>query len=282
MKDEPIPKIEPLVRDLKNLSLGNFLQSNEYLRYLNKVGLEESWRNAFNYVKNNRSYFYVGLDHNYFDSIDAMIVLLNHFYTNAKDCFFNYVYDLLLVYTEWSEKDLYVKNIIEDIKLLSPPQGLLDKIEFLGNYYSKPVPKSEIPENISNAEKLEGVIKQMDSSIQEQKYTLTLTYAYTCLEGLFKAYIDKLIAEKPKTDDLTSLAKIVRDDIKERFNEKDIEYPEQIITLISTITSAISNARNSFSDSHFDKNSDRWLAEFVRDCVHSIGRLVLKLTNKDL
>ncbi len=31
-----------------------------------------------------------------------------------------------------------------------------------------------------------------------------------------------------------------------------------------------------FSDSHFDGESDKWLAEFARDCVNSIGRLILK------
>jgi len=42
MKNDPISKIEPLVSDLKSLSLGNFLQSNEYKRYLIKAGLDES------------------------------------------------------------------------------------------------------------------------------------------------------------------------------------------------------------------------------------------------
>lgn len=49
-----------------------------------------------------------------------------------------------------------------------------------------------------------------------------------------------------------------------------------MINLISTIASAVSNARNQFSASHFDKESDKWLAEFARDCVNSNGRLIIK------
>lgn len=55
-----------------------------------------------------------------------------------------------------------------------------------------------------------------------------------------------------------------------------VNYPEQVLNLITTMTNAISKARNSFSDSHFDGESDKWLGEFARDCVNSIGRLIIK------
>ncbi len=274
---EPIPKLEPLVNDLKNLSLGDFLKSNDYKRYIVKVGLEESWRNAFNHVKQNRGYFAVDLDHDYFDSIDAMVLILNHLFTKSRVNFYHYVHDILLTYTEWKKEDLKVKNIVNDLELLSPPREIIDKIEYLSNIYSKPVPKTEIPEHIWNADKLDVVIKKMDSSIQNHEYNLTVTYAYSCLEGLFKAYIKELIPEKLETDKLNQLAKTVRDDIINRFENEKQSYPAQMINLIPTITNAISNARNSFSDSHFDGESEKWLAEFAKDCVNSIGRLILKL-----
>ena len=50
--------------------------------------------------------------------------------------------------------------------------------------------------------------------------------------------------------------------MKSDFDKKGIAYPEQMINLISTITNAVSNARNGFSESHFDRKSDKWLAEF--------------------
>ena len=53
-----------------------------------------------------------------------------------------------------------------------------------------------------------------------------------------------------------------------------------MLTLISTITSAISNARNSHSTSHFDADSYDWLAIYTRDCVNTIGRLVMRFINR--
>ena len=274
--EDSLPKIEPLISDLKSLKMGDFLKSIDYKRYLVKVGLEESWRNAFNYVKQNRGYFAVDLDHDYFDSLDAMVVILNHLFTNDRENFFLFICDLLLTYTEWSKQDLNTKNIITDLQLLTPPQKIIDKIEHLSNFYSKPVPKSSVPENIWNADKLDSILKKMDSSIQNHEYNSTVTYAYSCLEGLFKTYIKELHLKKTDTDKLNQLAKLVRDDIIERLKNKKLGFPEQMINLITTITNAISNARNSFSDSHFDGESDKWLAEFARDCVNSIGRLILK------
>ncbi|ASV30236.1 hypothetical protein [Maribacter cobaltidurans] len=103
-----------------------------------------------------------------------------------------------------------------------------------------------------------------------------MTYAYSCLEGLFKAYIENNLPNKKEEYELSKLSKIVKSHLKEHFEENDEKFPEQMLNLIGTITNAVSNARNNFSESHFDKTSDRWLAEFVRDCVNSVGRLVLK------
>jgi len=274
---EPIAKIEPLINDLKELSLGDFLKSNEFKRYLIRAGLEESWKNAFNHAKQSRGYFSFGMDHDYFDSIDAMILVLNHFYSNSRDNFYSFIYDLLQEYTEWKNTDLNVKTIVEDLNLLSPPREIINKIENLGNYYSNPVPKSEIPDDIWNAEKLDSFLSKMDSSIQNKEYNLTVTYAYSCLEGLFKTYINEVCPDCAESDKLNVMAKQVRDNIINKFDDAGVNYPEQIINLIPTITNAVSSARNSFSDSHFDRESDKWLAEFAKDSVNTIGRLILEL-----
>ena len=273
---DSLPKIEPLISDLKSLKMGDFLKSIDYKRYLVQVGLEESWRNAFNYVKQNRGYFAVDLDHDYFDSLDAMVVILNHLFTNDRENFFLFICDLLLTYTEWSKQDLNTKNIITDLQLLTPPQNIIDKIEHLSNFYSKPVPKSSIPENIWNADKLDSFLRKMDVSINNKEYNLTVTYAYSCLEGLFKSFVYEKIPDKKNIDKLNQLSVLVRDYLISDLNKQEIIFPDKMLTLITTITNAISSTRNSFSDSHFDGESDKWLAEFARDCVNSIGRLILK------
>lgn len=174
---------------------------------------------------------------------------------------------------------MQVGNIIKDLELLKPPQELIAKIEQLSNYHSKPVSRINIPDNIWNASKLDSLIKRMDASIQDHDYNLTLTYAYSSLEGLFKAYANEHFPEQIETDKLNSLAKLVRENIASRLESKEANYPEQVLNLITTMTNAISKARNSFSDSHFDRESDKWLAEFARDCVNSIGRLIIKFIN---
>ena len=36
----------------------------------------------------------------------------------------------------------------------------------------------------------------MDSSIKRKEYNMTVTYAYYCLEGLYKAFISEKVPEK--------------------------------------------------------------------------------------
>lgn len=273
---EIIPKIELLFKDLKRLELGRFLLSQDFKRYCIKINFEESWRNAFIYAQNERGYYCVGMDHDLFDSIDALGLILNKLYQSDRGNFFGFVHDLLLTYTQWSRTDLWVKDILDDLALLSAPENIVLGIEKLGNYFSVPVPKASIPEKIWNSEKLESFLRKMDDSIKEEEYNTTLTYAYSCLEGLFKSFIVEKMPEKSGLDKLNQLSVAVRDYLKGDFCSRGIEYPEQVLNLIPTITNAISTARNSFSNSHFDGESQKWLAEFARDCVNSIGRLIIK------
>ncbi|GET24277.1 hypothetical protein NT017_06060 [Prolixibacter sp. NT017] len=276
MQTEPLPRIEPLINDLKSLKMGDFLKSNSFKRYCIKAGLEESWRNAFTFIQKNRTYFIAGFDHDHSDSLDALTLIMNHLYKNDSTNFFYFSNDLLVAYADWSKEDLKVKDIIEDLELLSAPSEVVENITKLGNHFSKPVPKSEIPENIWNADKLETALDKMDSSIKRKEYNMTVTYAYYCLEGLYKAFISEKVPDKKHLDKINQMATAVRDYLRSHFIANQIEYPEQVINLIPTITNAISNARNSFSDSHFDGESEKWLAEFARDCVNSIGRLIIK------
>ena len=274
---EPTPKIEPLVEDLKSLKIGDFLKSLEYKRFLIKIEMETIWKIAIVKIKDNRGYYSPGFDHVYFDSIDALVSILNYLFNGNEKKFYFFVFNLLESYTNWSKEDLQTKNIIEDLKLLSTPQEIIDKIENLGNFYSRPVPQSAIPENIWNAVKLDSVLKKMDISIKKGEFNQTLTIAYSSLEGLFKAFVFEKIPNKwNEKIVLNKLSLLVRNYLKDNLEKQKIKYPDQMLNLITTITYAISSARNSFSDSHFSGETDKWLAEFARDCVHSIGRLIIK------
>lgn len=273
---EPLSKIEPLIEDIKALQIGDYLKSTEFKRYLVQENFDESWRNAYNQAKDERRYITSFLDHDYFDSISALVIILNFLFINNKQHFYHFVHDLLWGYIQWSKQDINIQIIVKDLELLKPPKEIIEKILLIDQYYSSSVPQTIVPFSILNAEKLDSLLKEMDSTIRNQQYNLTLTYAYSCLEGLFKTYVIEKIPTEVNVDQLNQLSHIVRDHIKKSFDDQNIKYPEPMLTLITTITFAISNARNSFSDAHFDANSEKWLAEFARDCVNTIGRLILK------
>lgn len=274
--NEPLPKLEPLSDNLKNLDVGEFLKSRDFKRYCIKAGLDDYWRSVYNHVKENRRYLSVGMDHEKYDSIDALILLMNDLYENYRNQFFPFIRDFIHNFSEWNKESFDTSEIEEDLELLNCPPDIVDFINSLGNHRDIAVPKSEVPIIIDDAKKLEECIDKMDRSIREEEFNLTLTYAYSSLEGIFKAYISHNIPEKKGESDLSKISKIVKEDLKRHFQENDKKFPEPMLNLIGTITNAISNARNNFSESHFDKQSDKWLAEFTRDCVNSIGRLILK------
>lgn len=45
--------------------------------------------------------------------------------------------------------------------------------------------------------------------------------------------------------------------------------------MVMHVTHIVDKARNQFSESHFDKEADHWLAVYVRDLVNSQIRLLL-------
>ena len=138
----------------------------------------------------------------------------------------------------------------------------------------QPVPKAKIPDQQWSSDKLNSMLSKIDNAIDIGNYDNAMTLVYTCLEGLYKSYIHKNVPDNISVTDLIPLSKIVRNDIESRLLAKG-SYPAQMVTSISTLTSAIANSRNSFSDSHFDNDANKWLATYSRDLVNSIGRLLL-------
>jgi hypothetical protein len=272
---EPLTKIEPLINDLKKLGIGYYLTSDEYKRYLIKVGIDVEWKNHYKSVKKNRGYYSLGMDHDYHDSIGTMIKFLNYYYEYQKESLYNYLYDLIVELKKWSDKEFEgsdLNNLILDLEIIEFPNELLSEIKHQKSFS---VPKSEIPNEIRNSKKLDESIQKLNTSINNKEYNLTLTFSYSILEGLFKAFINKNIPEKTNVDKLNPQAKIVKKFIINQLKFKEEKFPLGTLNLITTITYAISEARNSHSESHFDNDSEKWLAEFSRDCVNTIGRLIL-------
>ena len=190
----------------------------------------------------------------------------------------DYYKDILDKFDELTRIQIY-KKFIDKIKDRNPK---FDKVSLLEEYINGfsdldvKVPKPEIKSDVWSSERLYENLKKIDQAIIDNNYKYAVTLSYTCLEGFYKAFIRENIPTKSDMDDLTKMAKEIRDYINKHLESKDSQYPEQIIILISTITYAIGNSRNKFSDSHFDSNAEIWLAEFCRDCVNSVVRLILK------
>ncbi|MDP1530956.1 MAG: HEPN domain-containing protein [Rhodoferax sp.] len=136
------------------------------------------------------------------------------------------------------------------------------------------VPTTVVPLDLWNSEKLNNSLRDIDYAIDAQHYNRATSLSYTCLEGLYKAYIRKHVPDRSDITDLTQLCKVVKDNITEKLKVRG-PFPEQIVNSIPTLTNAVANSRNSFSESHFADDAQKWLALFARDMTNSIGRLLL-------
>ncbi len=136
------------------------------------------------------------------------------------------------------------------------------------------VPTTVVPVDLWNSEKLNKSLKDIDAAIDAHHYNRATTLSYTCLEGLYKTYVRKHVPDQAGLTDLMQLCKVVKDDISRKLQAQG-PFPVEIVNAMPTLTNAIANSRNGFSESHFGDDSQRWLALFARDLTNSVGRLML-------
>lgn len=137
-------------------------------------------------------------------------------------------------------------------------------------------PKTIVRNDIWNVDRLREFLEKMDTAITAHEYNRSVTLAYSCLEGFYKAFIRKKIPRSTDVTDLISMAREVKNYLRGSLSSSGV-FPEQVINLIPSVTHAVAYSRNRFSESHFDGSAEPWLAVFARDCVNSIGRLLLQL-----
>jgi hypothetical protein len=189
--------------------------------------------------------------------------------TSRKD----YYYDLLLEQPE-HDRVRIVNNILNTVESLQPEKVAAIRL-LIGQPAQVQGPQAIAPQNLWNADRLNEYLERLDTSIDGGNYEYTLTLAYTCLEGFYKAFIRQNVPSQAELNELTPMAVQIRNFIKAQLDANGINYPDQTLTLISTVTNAIANARNSFSDSHSGNRAEKWLAVYLRDNVNAIAKLLL-------
>jgi hypothetical protein len=185
----------------------------------------------------------------------------------------DYYYDLFMEQPEPDRRQI-VNTILDAVGHHQPERTAAIR-QLLGQNNQVQGPQAEIPADLWNADRLIGYLERMDASIDDGNYELTLTLAYTCLEGFYKSFIREKIPAQVALTELTPMAVQIRAYIKTQLDANGIEYPDQVLPLISTVTNAVCNARNSFSDSHSGNRAEKWLAVYLRDNVNSMVKLLL-------
>lgn len=183
--------------------------------------------------------------------------------TSRKD----YFYDILLAFDEQCRSKL-INSILDDIEIAAPDKTIQLRGEMSGlTTISSPA----IPLEIWNSERLNEYIQEIDIRIANRNFSGAITLAYTCLEGFLKAFIKRNIPDSECKNEITALAKTVQNYLKKSINN----YPDEAFSMLNHIAHTTNKARDQFSESHFDKEADRWLAVFIRDLTHSKIRLLL-------
>ncbi|TCN72867.1 hypothetical protein [Acetobacteroides hydrogenigenes] len=185
----------------------------------------------------------------------------------------DYYFDLFMEQTEPDRLQI-ANSILDTVGHLLPEKEAAIR-QLLGHPQQVQGPQAAIPQDLWNADRLTEYLEGMDNAITEVNYEYTLTLAYTCLEGFYKSFIREKIPAQIALTELTPMSVHIRNYIKSQLDANGIAYPDQVLTLISTVTNAVCNARNNFSDSHSGNRAEKWLAVYLRDNVNSIVKMLL-------
>jgi hypothetical protein len=179
----------------------------------------------------------------------------------------DYFKDILMGLEE-EQKSSLVFNILDDLEShghmsCAGIRGLV------GGTADAPV--ATIPLEAWNSERLKRFLQDMDVALEQQNPERVLTLSYTCLEGFFKAYVRKHIPSGTDENEITALARLVKDDLK----AQNADYPGEVFNVITQTAHAINRVRDAFSESHFGEEADLWVAVYIRDLVNTHIRLLL-------
>lgn len=132
-------QINPLIEDLKNLNLIDFLKSSSFERILVKHKADKLWEQiGKNAVIENQvnSFFKHTKDET--DIECAFRRLIDTLFTNSQNLFYEFLIDMITRIKKYKKESIDLSEIIEDIEVLSPPEDTLEALKQLGQDYKEP------------------------------------------------------------------------------------------------------------------------------------------------
>lgn len=179
----------------------------------------------------------------------------------------DYFRDIFLSFSD-ERRVAFTKRVLKETEQHNPTKT--SELYTLLSGHSTPTTIT-VPEFVWNADRLNEYLEQIDNSITEGNHNRAITLSYTCLEGFFKAFIEHKIPEKQGMNQILSMSREIQKYLKDTVPA----YPDEALKLINHISHTVDRSRNSFSDSHFGNEAEKWLSNFIRDCTNSLIRLLL-------
>ena len=127
MKEDIKPRYEIIFSDLKNHMIGDYLISREFKMVMSQNGYYEWWQNIYEQIKENRSYFSIGMDHNRGDNIDSLAVVLNASHDEEKN---EEVVSLIIVsFIKYKKTNEDFSDIVEAMIVANFSETAIDKVK---------------------------------------------------------------------------------------------------------------------------------------------------------
>lgn len=146
------PKLIPLLRDLSELNIRNYLTSTEFERLMIKNGFETTWHDVVHQVKLSRTYYSMMTDHKSFDSEKAFNGILGFWYDNDRNQFNKFLFVVLDGFIGYEQiNSLRFSSVAEDLNLIEfPAESLKLLTSKAGIMLEKPKPEKfgkKLPKN---------------------------------------------------------------------------------------------------------------------------------------
>lgn len=183
--------------------------------------------------------------------------------TSRKD----YFYDILRKLDE-ARRTRVMHSIVDDLAE-HEPETAAEIRGVMGGVTGAPT--AVVPVDAWGAERLNSFLEQMDAAITGGQYKRAVSLGYTCLEGFYRAFVERHAAGGIAATEIIALSRWIREHLRKTIKD----YPDEVLNLISHTSHAVDRARNRFSEAHFGGDAGKWLATYVRDIVNIQIRLLL-------